>query len=493
MKKILSILSLAMATVAFCPSCTNLDPERYDAINPGIYPVNEKDADALVTAGVYGTFRCASYGGIFNVASGVQIIGDMTTDQGACIWGGTVWIPLISHSWTPDHQYAAMNYTNFAKNLGTMTLTMDRIANVSMSENAKTRMNAEIHMGRGWLGYLLYDFYGPVPLAKLEQLKNPLADEIIPRATDEEMTAFIETELKEAIKGLPTRTDAYGRFDKGLAYTVLMKFYMHQGEWAKAEECGRELMKSEYGYQLMPNYKDIFTLENEENKEIIYACVEERGVNLELWHDHCLPGNYPCKNASIQRWDGFKIPWKFYHTFDKKDDRLSVLIGEYTGTDGLLFNEETDIAKHGTSAGAVPVKYGEDPESTGDGSQIDWIVYRYADVLTLLSEAIVRNSGSVTQEAVDLLNQVHTRAKLEPYKTSDFASKEAFLDAVLLERGHELWWEGARRSDLIRHGKYIQDAIDRGSSTTKPEYVLFPLPQSVIDEGKGIIKQNPGY
>ena len=62
--------------------------------------------------------------------------------------------------------------------------------------------------------------------------------------------------------------------------------------------------------------------------------------------------------------------------------------------------------------GALPVKYGEDPDATGESSQVDWIVYRYADVLTLLAEAIVRQGNAVTTEAVDLLNQVHTRAGL---------------------------------------------------------------------------------
>lgn len=83
------------------------------------------------------------------------------------------------------------------------------------------------------------------------------------------MTTFIETELKAALEGLPTRASSFGRFDKGLAYTVLMKFYMHEKNWAKAVECGRELMKADYGYGLMDTYQSIFTLENEQNKEII--------------------------------------------------------------------------------------------------------------------------------------------------------------------------------------------------------------------------------
>ena len=79
-------------------------------------------------------------------------------------------------------------------------------------------------------------------------MKNPLDEVIEPRATQEEMTNFIETELTESLKGLPTRTTQFGRFDKGLAYTILMKYYMHEKNWAKAEECGCELLKAEYGY-----------------------------------------------------------------------------------------------------------------------------------------------------------------------------------------------------------------------------------------------------
>ena len=154
----------------------------------------------------------------------------------------------------------------------------------------KALLMAETHLGRGWLAFLLYDFYGPIPIPTLEDLKNPLDEVIEPRATQEEMTNFIETELTESLKGLPTRTTQFGRFDKGLAYTILMKYYMHEKNWAKAEECGRELLKAEYGYGLMDRYADIFTLENEGNKEIIFACTEERGTNLQLWHDHALSG-----------------------------------------------------------------------------------------------------------------------------------------------------------------------------------------------------------
>lgn len=498
MKKKYLYICAVSSLLGLSTSCMDLNPEDYSNINTTIFPQTEQDAMALMTANVYATFRNNSYAGIFNNASGVQTIGEMTTDIGSCCWNNDSWIPLQNHTWLPTHQYSTLNYTNFAKDLGKMLLTQDRIKDIPMVDEVKARFEAEIHLGRGWLGYLLYDFYGPVPLATLEELNNPLEDVIVPRATEEEMKSFIETELKAAVESpaLPVKAsdDEYGRFDKGLAYTVLMKFYMEIGEWAKAEDCGRELMKPEYGYGLMEHYADIFTLENEKNKEIIYACVEQRGISLQLWHDHVLPANYPVVNTAIQRWDGYKVLWDFYHTFESGDERLKSLVGEYVGSDGVLFNEEHDKTLHATvdAQGAVPVKYGEDPNSTGDGSQIDWIVYRYADVLTLLSEAIVRNGNAVTQEAVDLLNMIRERAQLQPRSLADYPTVQAFLDDVLMERGHELWWEGNRRSDLIRHGKFVQSAIDRGK--TSADYrTRFPIPQSVINEGKGKIVQNPGY
>ena len=131
-------------------------------------------------------------------------------------------------------------------------------------------------------------------------------------------------------------------------------------------------------------------------------------------------------------------------------------------------------------------------------------IYRYADVLTLLSEAIVRNGNSITQEAVGLLNQVRvTHGGLKAYQLSDFASVEDFLDKLLEERGHEFYFEGVRRQDLIRHGKFIEAALAKarfaGQPTGKIEtkvdgqykYEKFPLPTHLITEG--LIIQNPGY
>lgn len=491
MKKIICILSMMTIIV----SCTSLESEMYNVINPGIFPKNQQDAEALVTAAAYGALNSNFYNGMFRTNyGGYQTVGELLTDLGDIEWAGLGLPDLLNVNLTVSS--ANIVLYGYVRDISKMTLTVERIAAVDMPQSVKDRLIAEVHCGKGWLGFLLYDWYGPIPVAPLEILQDPLNEEVLPRLSKEEMVSFIETELKEAIKGLPAnykKGDAdYGRFTRGLAYTVLMKLYMHEGDWAKAEECGRELMKAEYGYELVPEYEDIFTLENEKNAEIIWAVQCTRNGNMALWHAHCIPAMYQTKNPNITKWSGYRVPWAFYNTFDPNDKRLKVLVGDFVGTDGVRYNEESPSLI--LDRGAIPIKYGEDPAAVGEASQVDWIIYRYADVLTALSEVIVRKNSAITQEAIDLLNTVRIRAGITPYTAADFSDAADFLDKALLNRGQELWWEGHRRPDLIRHGKFVEFARKYKGSTTAQDYMtLMPIPQSAINEGKGKVIQNPGY
>ena len=186
------------------------------------------------------------------------------------------------------------------------------------------------------------------------------------------------------------------------------------------------------------------------------------------------------------------MPWQFFHTYEKGDRRLETIISSYTSTAGVLYNEQTPRGE--LELGAIPMKYGEDPEDTGSGSAIDYIVLRYADVLTLQAEALARKNNAITQEAVDLFNMVRNRAGLASYSVGDFGNLDSFLNAVLTERGHELYFEGWRRSDLVRYGKFVAYAkLYKKSRTAAAHHVLFPIPQEIINEGRGKVLQNPGY
>jgi hypothetical protein len=116
---------------------------------------------------------------------------------------------------------------------------------------------------------------------------------------------------------------------------------------------------------------------------------------------------------------------------------------------------------------------------------------RYADILLSRAEALVMSTGSVSAEALGLLNQIRTRSGLSSYTSQDASTKDQFIDLIIKERGWEFYSEGKRREDFIRQGIFIQNAISRGLPA-KPYQVLFPIPQSEIDANKKLV-QNPGY
>ena len=136
------------------------------------------------------------------------------------------------------------------------------------------------------------------------------------------------------------------------------------------------------------------------------------------------------------------------------------------------------------SAGARMKKYEVDLKSTKDGklSDNDIVLFRYADVLLMKSEAKIRNGEDGTTE----LNEVRQRSGMYP--------RPATLHNILEERKLELVWEGWRRQDMIRFGTYTQ------AYTARPQLegessgytTVFPIPAKVLSLNPRL-SQNPGY
>ena len=97
------------------------------------------------------------------------------------------------------------------------------------------------------------------------------------------------------------------------------------------------------------------------------------------------------------------------------------------------------------------MKYSEDPEQKGERQSNDFIMFRYADVLLAKAEALNELHGP-TAESVELVNKIRRRAGATEIRLADY-NKESLRDFILDERGRELYCEGHRRDDLIRHGK----------------------------------------
>ena len=193
----------------------------------------------------------------------------------------------------------------------------------------------------------------------------------------------------------------------------------------------------------------------------------------------------------------------FYNLYEQEDNRIySWLVGPQYDLSGkalldaagdpLVFTPEIDgLNTAGDAQGVRMAKW----EFTRDlqkneSMDNDWVFFRYADVLLMKAEALMRaNGGAANGEAVSLVNQVRERA----FGNSDhnYTTITLTLDELLNERGRELAWEGHRRQDLIRFGKWEEAWFEKPAEADNHTELL-PIPSTALAANPNLV-QNPGY
>ncbi len=491
------MLMIASLGVVYISGCEDvLEPKVYENLTPETFFSSEADMNNAVAA-LYNPF--ITDWGTTDQGAGTWYVALYNADPTSYLYRSEITTDIMFSQWDPT-------YTNFTWGPATLTLNNDQASTYAkiryvaratdvidkieksqadVPETVKDRYVAEAKTLRAWLMYILYDFFGPVNV-KLDPAT--LSDnEVTPRLSHDEYVSAIEQDLNDAI---PFLADSYnnspenwGRVTKGTARMLLLRLYMHEKDWASAEATAREVMNM--GYSLMDNYEDVFNIER--NNEIIHA-IPADGASPNYYVTENL---YPDFRRSVDGkvvdgnggWETLWMNWDFYDTYAENDERLNTIFDSYINSSGETVTREDGIP------GAMAVKY-TGVEGDGPGYPTDHPVFRYAEVLMSLAEAINEQEGP-TAEALDYANQVRNRAGLPDWEG---LTQSQFRDSLLAERGREFYAEGLRRQDLIRYGKFIEYAQSRSySSGAQPHMVLFPIPESVIIEGDGIIEQNPGY
>ena len=487
-------LVAALLVVGALSSCEkSLEEVTYDKFSETSFYKTKEDAKLAVTS-IYSKLNPDDGYSIWGCGlGGIVPQSSATTDELICSWGWPGW-PMFNNlnlSETFPGDALFVFYNNLMPAVTNATLVLDRLSGMTIDEKIKQTYTGEVKALRAHYAWILYSYYGPVPLrldASVMREPNPAP---IARLTKAEMVAQIEKDYKEAIEVLPLASalpaSEYGRFTKDACMMGLIKLYMQEKRWDDVIKYGRELQK--LGHSLKTNYADIFTIENNgDNKEVLFAVptrIDAKSANL--WLAHALPGNYADPSGvALTQWGGYKMPWKTYDKFESNDKRKQRLLTKWTTTDGKIYD-----ARANKEIGAIPMKYGVDPSATGEKHGVNIVVWRYSDVLLSMAEAINELSGP-TQEAYDLVKTVRERAGLVGWNQD--LTKDQFRKKMMDERLYEFWCEGGiRREDLIRWGTYIERAKTDGSQFAKPEFVLWPIPRKAINETNGVIKQNPGY
>ncbi|MBO4435108.1 MAG: RagB/SusD family nutrient uptake outer membrane protein [Bacteroidales bacterium] len=521
MKKlyILILAVLGLGAVA----CTDLSPEIFTDVPKEDYFQTPAQFSTLI-ANAYSQLA-GEYGYIYR--EGFWSLQEYTSDEVIVPTRGTDWydggVPQAMHQHTWGSNTRDVN-NGWSFAYGGVTKCNTVIDNIyTIAGEDETQWNdaakaglAEAKILRAFYHLLAMDVYGNVHIddgeREIKQYKRA------------EVYKWIEDELIENA-ALVDDGVRYGSMTRPVAYMILAKLYLNAEaytgtpHWDKVVEYCDKIINGKY-YELNADYFDNFKVSNTSNKEIIFPIVFD-GVYAKGNMFHVMTMHYAMRDVfgfTTDCWNGPCTLESFYNKYSDNDKRKAQwFVGPVYDTpttwNTIIYNRASWTGKivewdHGESHFQViidpKVTTIQDPTAANscEGARFvkfefdtgiahhadsDFPIYRYADVLMMKAEALMRQNGGVaTQEVLDLVNPIHTRAGLPAYTAATLT-----LDELLDERGREFAWEGHRRDDQIRFGTYggkweFKDASDKN-------HELFPIPDWVRDGAPGVYEQNPGY
>lgn len=378
-------------------------------------------------------------------------------------------------------------------------------------QSLKDRYVAEARVLRAWAYHQLLEFWGGVPLYTTYAIA---LDETKPRASGQEVSDFLISELSAVTASLPESYSGndLGRVTKGAAHTLLAKIYLAKGDYTNAKQ-QLEAVKT-IGYNLTDNYFDNFTEENEYNEESIWEISYTSSGNYNWDGD----GNdYGPNESWIRSQEYSAIGWRnlipsdgLLAEFENNDPRLNdnfYFTGDSYG-DPAQLKTLTDGDQRGNNViyQGVPQKvswkkysvmYKLDPGGYYDKIGINYRMYRYSDVLLMLAEC--ENEVGSPALAIDYLNEVRNRpsVNMPDYPTAEYPvnSKSEIFRAIVHERRVELAGEEVRNFDILRWRKNRQLASEPISYFQANKYEYLPIPQDEINNNPLVppSSQNPGY
>ena len=478
--------------------------------------------------------------GLQGTCRGIYDYNTLTTDEaimpirGGNWYDGGLWENMYNHTWTATDTdlYKVWKYLYKVIVLSTKSLeTIDQYKAL-LTDRQRDEYKAEVRAVRAMFYYYAMDMFGRIPI--LESTAQKTAD--IRQSERSEVFGYIVNELQTVAPLLPLehsnlQGNYYGRVTRPVAWFLLAKLALNaevytDNNWTDVSRPdGKTILfdidgtqKNAWqtcihycdliaaaGYSLESDYASNFAVHNENSKENIFTIPLDKMLYLNEFHylfrsRHYKHGgayggsseNGTCATVSTVKAFGYGT--------DNVDNRFKInFYADTVLVDGkkiyldngkplvympLELKLNLSDSPYKQTAGARVGKYEVDRTAYSDGRQVDndIVLFRYGDALLMEAEAKVRNGedGSIELNAIrDRVGMPHV---------------EANLDNILKERLLELVWEGWRRQDLIRFGKYTK-AYDQRTPLEKESTgftTVFPIPQRCLDLNKKL-KQNPSY
>ena len=448
-----------------------------------------------------------------------------STDEAIIRWSDAGVPDFHNMSWTPANTFNNAYYNRLGQQIAFANSFIDN-AQALASDPEVAYYIAEARFIRAYAYYNVIDAFGKAPL-----VTSSKADLKPAQNTRAELFNFVESELKDLEGKLKAaRANEYGRVDVVAAQALLARLYLNakvyigQDKYTDCITYAKKVIASSYSLNTTDAnnngtaYDELFLADNNSNgaqNEFIFLASFD-GLNTKTYGGTAFiihgatGGNMNASSLGINDgWSGLTAPKEFVNKFEVsarngnneptawKDKRAMFY------TDGQTY-ENTDL-KDFTKSGYAITKFknitstgaaGKDPEKKFPDTDLPLI--RLAEVYLTYAEAVLRGgTGGDRATALGYINQLRTRAYGNA--SGNIADSNLTLDFILDERARELYWEGLRRTDLIRYGKFTGGAYlwsfkgGAASGVAVPDYRnLYPIPQDARTANDNLT-QNTGY
>jgi hypothetical protein len=196
-------------------------------------------------------------------------------------------------------------------------------------------------------------------------------------------------------------------------------------------------------------------------------------------------------------WAGLRVTPEFVGLFPAPQDASPDARANFYSAGQTLQIDQISEFRNGWAAPKYQnVTSTGDPGSNPTHPDTDFPMFRLGDAYLMYAECVLRGAGGSTTQAVDYVNQLRERAYGD--NSGDITATDLTLDFILDERGRELWWEGHRRTDLIRFGRFTTAGVwswkgnVQAGTTTEAYRDLYPIPANEIVANPNLT-QNTGY
>lgn len=372
--------------------------------------------------------------------------------------------PIADFIEVPANVYTTEKYVNDYLIIARVNQILELIDGVEFDQTVKDGLKGESYFLRAFAYFDLVQYFGKVPL-HLTPVKA-LTETYLPLSSTDSVYMQIIADAQQAAALLPPKsTQEAGRATSGAAKTLLGNIYIVQQKWSEAEAIFKEVVNSGE-YVLVSDYAAVFDPNNKNNSESIMEVQYKEGTEgyASNFIYQFLP--QPMTAQEVGQVTGVAAPQALggeggnaptpdlIAAYEDDDERFAASIG-YCTASGVIFPY---------------IKKYNHPHTTQGLTNDNFPVYRYAEVLLFLAEAL--NEQGKTAEALTYLNQVRTRAGLV---NSTASGQPEVRDAIAHERRVELAFENKRWLDLVRTGEAVAVMTAYGANLkANPQDYYFP-------------------